>query len=114
MASEGSDNKDGPERVQQARECMACRGSGRVISKLGGETSTVACPWCDGAGVRLSGHDAQARWGEGQPAPGDGGGGAGADAGERADAAAAPGAGEGAHAGKVSGPGTSSGAGASG
>ncbi len=52
---------------------MACRGTGRVISKLGGETSMVACPWCDGAGVRLSGHDAQARW-SGEGAGQDGGG----------------------------------------
>jgi hypothetical protein len=41
---------------------MACRGSGQVISNLGGVTSTVSCPWCTGAGVRLVEVDAQARW----------------------------------------------------
>ena len=41
---------------------MPCRGTGRVISNLGGEQSTVPCPWCDGGGVRLPGIDAQATW----------------------------------------------------
>jgi len=41
---------------------MACRGSGQVISSLGGAPSSVTCPWCAGAGVRVPGTDAQARW----------------------------------------------------
>ena len=41
---------------------MACRGSGQVISNLGGTPSTLACPWCAGGGVRVPGIDAQARW----------------------------------------------------
>jgi hypothetical protein len=41
---------------------MPCRGSGRVISNLGGSASEVACPWCRGGGVRLAGLDAQAPW----------------------------------------------------
>lgn len=42
---------------------MACRGTGRVISNLGGTSSTVACPWCEGTGTRPAGEvDAQARW----------------------------------------------------
>jgi hypothetical protein len=41
---------------------MACRGSGRVISNLGGTTSKVTCPWCGGGGVRLADVDAQAGW----------------------------------------------------
>jgi DnaJ-class molecular chaperone len=41
---------------------MACRGSGQVISNLGGAPSSVTCPWCAGAGVRVPGTDAQARW----------------------------------------------------
>ena len=44
------------------RACTACRGSGAVISHLGGVDSTVTCPWCDGTGVRAPGLDAQARW----------------------------------------------------
>jgi hypothetical protein len=41
---------------------MPCRGSGQVISNLGGTPSKVTCPWCGGGGVRVSGIDAQARW----------------------------------------------------
>lgn len=41
---------------------MACRGSGHVISNLGGTPSTLACPWCGGSGERVPGIDAQARW----------------------------------------------------
>jgi DnaJ-class molecular chaperone len=44
------------------RECMPCRGTGKVISALGGEQKTVTCPWCDGSGKRQMGVDAQARW----------------------------------------------------
>jgi hypothetical protein len=56
---------------------MPCRGSGKVISNLGGSPSTVDCPWCDGGGVRLAGTDAQAHWGgesaeAGASADGDG------------------------------------------
>jgi len=41
---------------------MACRGSGQVISNLGGSPSKLTCPWCDGSGQRVPGGDAQARW----------------------------------------------------
>jgi len=43
------------------RECSACRGTGTVISNLGGSPSQVECPWCDGTGRFIPGHDAQAR-----------------------------------------------------
>jgi hypothetical protein len=43
---------------------MACRGTGRVISNLGGTPSDLDCPWCAGAGVRVVGIDAQAAWAE--------------------------------------------------
>jgi DnaJ-class molecular chaperone len=42
--------------------CSACRGGGVVISNLGGEPQELACPWCDGGGVTLREHDAQAHW----------------------------------------------------
>jgi DnaJ-class molecular chaperone len=42
--------------------CAACHGTGVVISHLGGEPHEETCPWCDGGGVRLRDHDAQARW----------------------------------------------------
>lgn len=43
---------------------MACRGTGRVISNLGGSPSTVECPWCGGGGLRPAEADAQAHWGD--------------------------------------------------
>jgi len=51
---------------------MPCRGTGQVISNLGGEPRKVACPWCQGTGVRTAGVDAQAGWQEGGPAGGEG------------------------------------------
>lgn len=51
-------------QIESGQECMPCRGSGRVISNLGGQPSQVECPWCGGSGVRRSEGevDAQARW----------------------------------------------------
>jgi DnaJ-class molecular chaperone len=43
-----------------ARECSTCRGTGRVISNLGGSPQEVTCPWCEGTGRFIPGHDAQA------------------------------------------------------
>jgi DnaJ-class molecular chaperone len=40
--------------------CSPCRGTGQVLSNLGGSPSTVPCPWCDGSGMQIAGHDAQA------------------------------------------------------
>ena len=40
-------------------ECLACRGTGKVISGLGGEPHAVTCPWCEGTGRRIPGIDAQ-------------------------------------------------------
>jgi len=42
---------------------MPCRGTGELISNLGGTPSKVSCPWCQGSGVRTPGIDAQAHWG---------------------------------------------------
>jgi DnaJ-class molecular chaperone len=39
--------------------CTPCRGTGRVISNLGGERREVTCPWCEGSGQFKPGHDAQ-------------------------------------------------------
>ena len=52
----------GTEEAHEPRECMPCRGTGKVISNLGGTPSDVTCPWCDGTGVRTAGIDAQAKW----------------------------------------------------
>lgn len=40
--------------------CPPCRGTGKVVSNLGGSPSTVTCPWCEGSGVFDREHDAQA------------------------------------------------------
>jgi DnaJ-class molecular chaperone len=40
--------------------CAPCRGTGQVISNLGGSPSQVTCPWCEGGGMLIPGHDAQA------------------------------------------------------
>jgi DnaJ-class molecular chaperone len=49
-----ADATDSPEL-----ECSACRGTGKVISALGGEPRPVTCPWCEGSGRFLPDHDAQ-------------------------------------------------------
>jgi DnaJ-class molecular chaperone len=55
----------------EAVPCSACRGTGQVVSNLGGHRSLVQCPWCDGGGVRIADHDAQAkRRGAGEPGDG--------------------------------------------
>jgi hypothetical protein len=48
----------------EARACVPCRGTGKVISNLGGTRSEVACPWCLGTGTRQGGVDAQEHWRE--------------------------------------------------
>ena len=42
------------------QRCTACRGTGRVSSSLGGDPHQVTCPWCEGSGRFIPGHDAQA------------------------------------------------------
>jgi DnaJ-class molecular chaperone len=61
MAEDGQQGNDAP----APRECTACRGTGRVISNLGGTPHDVACPWCEGTGQFIPGHDAQAHRREG-------------------------------------------------
>jgi hypothetical protein len=63
VAGEGTDKQELSEATHEPRECMACRGTGRVISNLGGSPKTVACPWCEGSGLRPPEVDAQAHWG---------------------------------------------------
>ena len=60
--SVNSNNEDRAEGSHGPRECMSCRGSGQVISSLGGTPSKVTCPWWGGGGVRVPGTDAQAGW----------------------------------------------------
>jgi DnaJ-class molecular chaperone len=56
------DGEDRADASHEPRECMPCRGTGQVISNLGGTPSSVSCPWCGGGGVRLPEVDAQERW----------------------------------------------------
>lgn len=49
-------DNDSPQDVA----CSPCRATGSVISQLGGPVSRVTCPWCEGTGRLLPGHDAQA------------------------------------------------------
>jgi DnaJ-class molecular chaperone len=57
---------DAPEETGQAPDdlCPPCRGTGEVISNLGGEPKTVECPWCEGTGRWTPEHDAQAHFRE--------------------------------------------------
>jgi DnaJ-class molecular chaperone len=57
--------------------CRACRGTGKVISGLGGNPHDVVCPWCEGSGHRIPGLDAQEH-------PSEGGGGGDEDEAARA------------------------------
>ena len=41
-------------------ECSPCRGTGTALSNLGGTLHSLPCPWCEGTGVEIPGHDAQA------------------------------------------------------
>ncbi|MEA2320363.1 MAG: hypothetical protein QOD81_213 [Solirubrobacteraceae bacterium] len=57
MAADESQTADD---ASEPRPCAPCRGTGRVISNLGGTPQEVACPWCEGTGRYTPGHDAQA------------------------------------------------------
>ncbi len=52
-----------PQDTYDPATCTACRGTGEVVSSLGGTPHRVACPWCEGGGRYLPGHDAQAAGG---------------------------------------------------
>ena len=56
---------------QAARPCPPCRSTGRIVSRLGGSASTETCPWCEGMGQVIPGHDAQAARRAGAPDPPD-------------------------------------------
>lgn len=49
-----------PAEPVEPAACAPCRGTGQLLSNLGGEQSTVVCSWCEGSGVQLPAHDAQA------------------------------------------------------
>jgi DnaJ-class molecular chaperone len=39
--------------------CSPCRGTGVVVSNLGGSRSEIECPWCGGTGRRQPRRNAQ-------------------------------------------------------
>ena len=51
---------EAPEDRAEPRACSPCRGTGSVLSNAGGTQHTLPCPWCEGTGVEITGHDAQA------------------------------------------------------
>lgn len=65
MSQEQQQNGPDQQQAAEPRPCAPCRGTGVVRSNLGGETKDVRCPWCDGTGTFIPGHDAQAAQREG-------------------------------------------------
>lgn len=59
--AEGTSAEAQGERLEP-RECVACGGTGKVTSNLGGEPKEVDCPWCEGTGKEIPDHDAQAKF----------------------------------------------------
>jgi DnaJ-class molecular chaperone len=57
-----------PQDSYDPAACTACRGTGEVISGLGGTPHRVRCPWCAGTGRFDREIDAQAAALDGQPA----------------------------------------------
>lgn len=58
QGAEGTTNEGGD--PQERTTCTPCRGTGRLVSALGGERHEVTCPWCGGSGRFSPGRDAQA------------------------------------------------------
>jgi DnaJ-class molecular chaperone len=55
-----ADADDDSNEPQGPIPCSACRGTGKLNSNAGGEAHEVDCPWCEGSGVFIEEHDAQA------------------------------------------------------
>ncbi len=47
-----------PVTPEDRSACSPCRGTGKVISGLGGTPHEVTCPWCEGTGRFQPEHDA--------------------------------------------------------
>lgn len=66
-----------PAQTDESRQtCTPCRGTGKVISNLGGEQREITCPWCEGSGEFKPGHDAQGDAAAAPESPAGGAGGA--------------------------------------
>lgn len=55
-----SADEETPELDDEVVPCTVCRGTGTLISNLGGTPFNVDCAWCEGTGTFLPDHDAQA------------------------------------------------------
>jgi DnaJ-class molecular chaperone len=55
-----SAEEETPELDDEVVPCTVCRGTGTLISNLGGTPFDVDCAWCEGTGTFLPDHDAQA------------------------------------------------------
>ena len=55
-----ADDDQKQDAAAEPRPCMPCNGTGKVVSNSGGEPHQVTCPWCEGGGVTIPDHDAQA------------------------------------------------------
>jgi DnaJ-class molecular chaperone len=62
---------DAAETNGERRTCSPCRGTGRVLSNLGGEQQEITCPWCEGSGEFKPEHDAQEQAPESSPGSGE-------------------------------------------
>jgi len=58
---------DTADDAHDPQRCTPCRGTGKVISTLGGTPEPVTCPWCEGTGRYDATHDAQAAKRQDQP-----------------------------------------------
>lgn len=59
MSTAADDDRPDAGTEPEQIPCPPCRGTGKVISNVGGSPSTVTCPWCEGTGVFTAEHDAQ-------------------------------------------------------
>lgn len=57
---EQSTEDGGKAKAEEPRPCVPCSATGKVTSNAGGEPHEVTCPWCEGGGVMIPDHDAQA------------------------------------------------------
>ena len=60
LGTHGSKLACDPIRLQAADNEHVHGGHCRSSSNLGGSPSQVACPWCEGTGTQIPGHDAEA------------------------------------------------------
>jgi DnaJ-class molecular chaperone len=54
--------------AEDRSQCTPCRGTGKLVSNLGGTPHDVVCPWCDGSGLFQQDRDAQEYAGRETPA----------------------------------------------